>query len=67
MPFVRQLMRPGEGPISYRDPLDGRVYTGDYIRLNKVLLVYLRCEGHPQTSKARRRSSSAPGQGELFS
>lgn len=67
MPFVRQLMGQGEGPISYGEAPDGRVYTGDYLRLNKVLLVYLRCEGHPRTPKTRRRASSAPGQGELFS
>ena len=35
MPFVRQLMGQGEGPISYGDAPDGRVYTGDYVRLNK--------------------------------
>lgn len=64
IPFVRQLMEENEGPISYAP--DGRVYTGDYVRLNKVLLVYLRGGGHPRTSKTRR-SSSAPGQGELFS
>jgi hypothetical protein len=67
MPFVRQLTGQSEGPISYGGAPDGRVYTGDYVRLNKVMLMYLRREGPPQTSKTRRRSSSAAGQGELFS
>lgn len=67
MPFVRQLMRQSEGPISYGGAPDGRVYTGDYVRLNKVLLMYLRSEGEPTVSKTRRRPSGLPGQGELFS
>ncbi len=66
VPFVRQLMGHGEGTVTYGGAPDGRVYTGDYIRLNKVLLMYLRSEGGRQTSKTRRRSG-APGQGELFS
>ena len=67
VPFVRQLMAQNEGPVTYGGAPDGRVYTGDYIRLNKVLLMYLRCRGQPPSSKTRRRTAGAPGQGELFS
>ena len=64
MPFVRQLEH-NQGTVTYGEAPGGRLYTGDYIRLNKVLLMYLRSEGGRQTSKTRRRSG-APGQGELF-
>ena len=61
-PFVRQLMERSGGALTYGDTPDGRVYTGDYARLNKVLLMYLGSPG-PPVPKTRR----APGQGELFS
>ena len=64
MPFVRKL-RQGEGPVTYGDVTGGRVYTGDYVRLNKVLLMYLTSGGHG-TPKTGRRPSAAPGQRELF-
>ena len=67
VPFVRQLMAQSEGPVTYGEAPDGRVYSGDYIRLNKVLLMYLRSEGPSRSSITRRRSAGAPGQGELFS
>ena len=66
MPFVRQLIERNEGPVTYTDPGSERVYQGDYVRLNKVLLMYLKNGGRPP-SKPRRRSAGAPGQGELFS
>ena len=65
MPFVRELMQRSEGPLSYAPT--GKAYTGDYLRLNKVLLMYLRAEGDARTPKTRGRSTRAPGQGELFS
>ncbi len=67
VPFVRQLTAQSEGPVTYGGAPGGRVYTGDYVRLNKVLLMYLTSEARPRSSKTRRRSSAAPGQGELFS
>lgn len=65
LPFVRQLMQRSEGTVAYGDTPSGKTYTGDYIRLNKVLLMYLTSEGRP-SSKTRRRPAGAPGQGELF-
>ena len=67
MPFVRQLMGRSEGAVTYGAASGGRGYSGDYVRLNKVLLMYLRSEGDPPASTTRRRPSGAPGQGELFS
>ncbi len=66
-PFVRQLAEQSAGTVRYGEAPGGRVYTGDYVRMNKVLLMYLRAEEQPRASKSRRRSSGAPGQGELFS
>lgn len=63
MPFVRELMRQREGTVTYGD--DDRVYTGDYVRVNKVLLMYLTSE-RQRIAKTRRGPSAAPGQGELF-
>ena len=63
-PFVRQLMQRNEGPVAYDDPRSGTAYQGDYLRLNKVLLMLLKT-ADGQTSKPRRHSR-APGQGELF-
>ena len=65
MPFVRKLMQRNEGLVTYDAPRNGTTYQGDYVRLNKVLLMYLKPEGN-QTLKTRRRATSAPGQGELF-
>ena len=67
MPFVRQLMARSEGAVTYGEAAGGRGYSGDYVRLNKVLLMYLSSEGDPPASNTRRRPSGAPGQGELFS
>ena len=64
-PFVRQLMQRNEGPFSYDDPRSGRVYTGDYMRLNKVLLMFLKT-GVDRDPKPGPRAAGAPGQGELF-
>ncbi len=65
MPFVRKLMQRNEGLVTYDDPRRGTAYQGDYLRLNKVLLMFLKT-GVDRDPKPGRRAAGAPGQGELF-
>ena len=64
-PFVRQLMQQSQGAVTYGDPPSGRIFQGDYVRLNKVLLMFLTTDG-TSISKPQRRAAGAPSQGELF-
>ena len=64
-PFVRQLMQQSQGAVTYGAPPSGRIFQGDYVRLNKVLLMFLTTDG-TLISKPQRRAAGAPSQGELF-
>ena len=66
MPFVRQLTGRNEGAVTHAGAFGGTLYTGDYIRLNKVLLMYLSSSARLKAPKLRRPTSPT-GQGELFS
>ena len=61
-PFVRQLMQQSQGAVTYGAPPSGRVFQGDYVRLNKVLLMFLTTDG----TLISKRAAGAPSQGELF-
>lgn len=64
LPFVRELAERSDGPVTYTNPASGKVYRGDYVRLNKVLLMFVTTARAAVPS--RRRSAAAPGQRELF-
>lgn len=65
LPFVRQLAQRSDGPLAYTHPASGKAYRGDYVRLNKVLLMFFKAEGAAVPSR-RRRAAAAPGQRDLF-
>ncbi len=65
LPFVRQLAQRSDGPLAYTHPASGKAYRGDYVRLNKVLLMFFKTEGAAVPSRGRR-AAAAPGQRELF-
>lgn len=64
-PFMRQLAQRSDGPLTYEHPVSGKLYRGDYVHLNKVLLMFFKTAG-AAVSKRRRRAAAAPGQHELF-
>lgn len=64
-PFVRQLAQQDDGPLTYKNPASGKVYRGDYVRLNKVLLMFFKTAG-TAVPRRRRRIPAAPGQRDLF-
>ncbi|MDE0029106.1 MAG: ImmA/IrrE family metallo-endopeptidase [Deltaproteobacteria bacterium] len=65
LPFVRQLAQRSDGPLTYTHPASGKLYRGDYVHLNKVLLMFFKTAG-AAVSNRRRRAAAAPEQRELF-
>ena len=63
LPIMRQLAQRSDGPITCRHPVSGKAYRGDYVRLNKVLLMFFKTA---EAAPRRRRAAAAPGQRELF-
>lgn len=60
-PVLENVMAQTSGPLEFEDQNRGRCYTGDYIRLNKTVLMLLQLGQGPATSK-----TGVSTQGELF-
>lgn len=64
-PLMEKLVARDSGPIEFIDPLDGKAYSGDFVKFNQLLLMFLEA-----AVSVSRKDAVGPGgrlvQGELF-